>query len=195
MAATVPFARQGQEDTTPMNWQTTALALAASICLSACFLSGASNIQTGVHLAEGSVSFCTDDDPPCQTGFPEGDGYIIYSGDPEEEDLRLRFEVLTETGTGTVYVGEAELRNEEGSSWAYLMAHAAVTPGEGFPEFDIIMPACNDAEPSVQSAYGITRADAYSCEIGDFAAFRRYLVDTYSDQFDDPAFWRERDPL
>ena len=103
--------------------------------------------------------------------------------------------MLAETGAGTVYVGEAELRNEDGSVWAYLLARAASTPGEGYPEFDIVMPACNDAEPGVQSAYGITRADAYSCEIGDFAAFRRYLIDTHSDRCDDPAFWRERDAL
>lgn len=174
-----------------MNWQTAVLAIASSLALTACFLSETPHIETGVHLAEGTVLFCSDDDPPCQTGFQEGDGYVVYSGDPEEEDLRLRFEVLTETPAGTIYVGEAELRDEDSSAWAYILARAAEAPAEGFPEFDIVMPSCSDAAPETHASYGISRADTYSCEIDNFAAFRRFLIDTYSDRFADPTFWRE----
>jgi hypothetical protein len=174
-----------------MKWQTTALALASSIVLTACFLSGEARIQTGTLLADGPVSFCTDDDPPCQTGFPDGDGYIIYSGDPEEEDTRLRFEVLTGSGASTVYIGEAELRDDSEPAWAYVLVRASAAPGDGFPQFDLILPSCNDGDDAAHSAYGILRSDAYTCEVRDFAAFRTYLIETYSGRFSDPAFWRE----
>lgn len=177
-----------------MKWQTTALALASSIVLTACFLSDEAHIQTGALLAEGPVSFCTDDDPPCQTGFRDGDGYIVYSGDPEEEDLRLRFEALTGEGASTIYIGEAELREDDESAWAYVLVRAAPVPGEGFPEYDLIVPSCNDGDEAAHSAHGIIRSDAYSCEISDFDAFRTYLIEAYSDRFSDPAFWRDGDP-
>lgn len=172
-----------------MNWHTAVLSLVSVVLLSACFLSAEPRIRSGVVLAEGPVSFCTED-PPCQTGFPEGDGYILYSGSDDEEDMRLRFELLSDTSAGRVYLGEAELRNEDGSAWAYVLARAAQSRREGYPGFDIVMPGCNEGGPGVQAAYGITRTDTYSCNVSNLEAFRRYLIDTYSARFADPEFWR-----
>lgn len=176
-----------------LKWQTAALAIASSFCLTACFLSGASKIETGLRLAGGDVLFCTDDDPPCQTGTPKDDGYIIRSSDPEEEDVFLRFEVLTESEAGTIYVGETELKDEDETAWAYLLARASETEAADLPAFDIVLPACNDGDAEVQSGFGIIRTDSYSCEVGDFEDFRNYLIATYADRFGNPAFWRGED--
>lgn len=175
-----------------MNWIARICCLGALLFLPACFVSQKAHITSGVYLADGMVLFCAKDEPDCEAGFVEGDGYILYSGDPEEEDLRLRFEVLTASPeAGTIYIGEVELREEGETAWTYILARAAQDYVADTPAFDIVMPSCNDAEAADPA---FRRADAYSCEVADYPAFRAYLIRTYESQFAAPDFWRDRSP-
>lgn len=161
--------------------------------LSACFMSAEPRIEKGVLLANGPVAFCMPDEDPCQTGLPDGDGYLVESGNEDEEDLRLRFEALTESGGAMIYLGEAELRDETDAAWTYLVARAAGETPEGLARFDLMMPGCSDMTKDQTVRFGIVRADAYTCTITDLANFRAYLIEAYTDQFSDPAWWAAED--
>jgi len=161
--------------------------------LTACFMSKTPRIETGTLLAEGPVVFCSSDDDDCQTGQIEGDGYVIASDTEDEEDMRLRFEPLAEAGGVQIYLGEAEMRDEDSSVWAYVVARASAAAPEGLPRFDIMMPGCNDHEEAVRAQYGLVRADSYTCTVDDLGAFRDYLTDNYLDRFANPDWWADED--
>lgn len=160
-----------------------------AFALSACFMSSEPRIETGVMLADGPVSFCIPDDPPCSTGYVEGDGYVVASEDENEEAMRLRFEVLTEVNGVPIYLGEAELREGEDSAWVYILARDAGEGPEGPAQFYIQMPDCDDMDEDVRARSGVTQADAYTCMISDLPAFRAYLVEAHKDDFTESDFW------
>jgi hypothetical protein len=160
--------------------------------LTACFMSETPRIETGTLLGDGPVVFCSPDDD-CQTGRIEGDGYVVASDNQDEEDTRLRFEPLVEAGGVQVYLGEAELRDEDSSAWSYLVARSVTDTADGRPRFDIIMPGCNDFDDTVRAQYGLVRSDSYSCVVDDLDAFRSYLTDNYSEKFANPAWWSDED--
>ena len=165
--------------------------LLALVLLSACFMSQTPRIETGTLLAEGPVIFCPSDEDDCQTGEIEGDGYRVPSDNPDEEDVRLRFEPLVEANGVQIYLGEAELRDEDTSTWTYLVARPAAGAPDGLPRFEIMMPGCNDLDSSVREQYGIVRADSYTCTVDDLGAFRTYLTDNYLDKFANSDWWDE----
>ncbi len=86
--------------------------------LAGCFMSTEPRIETGAALGEGPVAFCMPDEQPCQIGQPEGDGYLVRAEEEDEEDVRLRFEPLTEADGATIYLGESELRDDEDVAWS-----------------------------------------------------------------------------
>jgi hypothetical protein len=161
--------------------------------LSACFVSLEPRIETAVLLAEGDVSICTPGDDPCQTGHVQGDGYTLRSENEDEEDLRLRFEPLLESGGLTIYLGEAQLRENDESTWTYVVARSNDTPENGLARFDLKMPDCNDMSAEQGILYGLERADSYSCTVSDLGKFRNFLIDAYSDRFADPDWWASDD--
>lgn len=178
-----------------MTWPTRICSVLVLILLPGCFLSATSHIQSGVHLASGNVLLCPKDDPECQTAYVEGDGYILYAPDPEEEDLRLRFEVLASAPpAGTIYIGEAELRDGSETAWAYVIARAAHDRTADTPAFDLVMPDCRDAGEAGAAGGGFHRTDAYSCEVSDYPAFKAYLIRVYGPRFANPGFWRTSSP-
>lgn len=164
--------------------------LALSV-LSGCFLSAEPRIKTGVMLAPGPVAFCTPDEPPCRTGYPSGDGYVIASEEDDEEDLHLRFEALTEAAGVPVYLGEAELRDGDGSAWSYIVARPATASVDGAPRFEIAMPSCSDLDKTRDDRFGIVRTDAYSCTVTDLAGLRELLITDYAEELADPAWWSD----
>lgn len=161
--------------------------------LTACFMSETPRIETGTLLAEGPVVFCSPDDDDCQTGQVEGDGYVVASDNQDEEDMRLRFEPLIEAGGVQVYLGEAELRDEDSSAWSYVVARSSTGTPDGLPSFDIMMPGCNDFDETVRAQYGLVRSDSYSCVVDDLGAFRSFLTDNYSEKFANPDWWADDD--
>lgn len=161
--------------------------------LSGCFMSEVPRVETGTMFARGPVAFCSPDEEKCQIGMPSGDGYVVEAEDSGEEDIRMRFEPLTEADGVPVYLGEIELRDDEEIAWAYLVAR----PSGGFvneaPRYEIIMPGCNDLARDREAAFKIIRADAYTCLVTDLAAFRTYLIADYSDKFASDAWWAGED--
>ena len=168
-----------------------AIALLAVNVLSGCFLSDEPNIKTGTPLARGPVAFCTPDDPPCRIGVPSGDGYSLASDEAAEEEMRLRFELLTEAGGVPVYLWEAELRSEDETAWSYVVARPTSASVDGAPRFEMAMPACSDIGQGNDPPAGIERVDAYACAVTDYKAFRQYLLDNYAEEFADPAWWSD----
>lgn len=167
--------------------------LIALTWLSGCFMSEVARIETGELLARGPVAFCTPDDPPCKIAVPAGDGYVVESGEDDEEDLRIRFERLTDAGGVPVYLGEVELSDGDESAWSYIVARPVVTAVNEAPRFDIAMPGCTDMDRALDAEFGITRADAYSCTVTDIAGLRAYLTRHYAERFADPDWWANAD--
>lgn len=166
--------------------------LLASLALSACFVSSEPRIETAVLLGEGDIAFCTPDDDPCQSAYLEGDAYVLRPEDEDDgEEIRLRFEPLIEAGGQMIYLGEAELREEDESAWTYIAVRENGVTDDGLPRFDLQMPDCNDMSAEQGILYGMERADSYSCTVTDLAGFRNYLIDTYGDHFADPEWWLE----
>lgn len=171
-----------------------AIPLLALLVLSACFVSSEPRIETAVLLAEGNVSLCTPGDDPCQTAYVEGDGYVLRPVEEGEEDMYLRFEALTEVGGQTIYLGEAELREDDDeSAWAYIAVRQNGVTDEGLPRFEVKMPDCNDMSAEQGILYELERADSYSCIVSDLDKFRNFLIDAYADRFADPEWWTEED--
>jgi hypothetical protein len=167
--------------------------LLALTALAGCFMSTEPRIAAGVLLADGPVAFCLPDEDPCQTGLPDGDGYLIQSEDEDEEDVRLRFEALTEVDGVVIYLSETELSDEADRAWTYLVARSAGETPDGLAQFDLMMPSCSDLPPEQGERFGIIHADAYSCTVTDLEGFRAYLIETYTDDFADPAWWADED--
>jgi len=169
------------------------IAALSLMALSGCFMSQVPRVETGTLFAPGDVAFCSPDEETCQIGFPSGDGYLIAPENGEEEEVRLRFEPLTEANRTPVYLGEVELREGDEAIWTYIVAR----PSGGFvneaPRFDIIMPGCNDTAPGRDAEFGIVRADAYTCLVTDLEAFRTFLTANYSAQFASDAWWAGQD--
>ncbi len=163
--------------------------LLATTLLSACFMSEAPRVVTGTLLAKGPVAFCTPDEPPCRTGIPSGDGYLLTLEDDDQEEVRVRFEPLTEAGGVPVYLGEAELRDEDEVGWIYVVARPTSASVDGAPRFEIAMPDCADMGDEDSHRSGIVRADSKTCTVTDIAGFRAFLKETYADEFADPAWW------
>ena len=163
--------------------------LLASTLLSACFMSEEQRVVTGTLFARGPVAFCAPEEPPCRMGVPSGDGYVLTFGDEEPEEVRVRFEPLTEVGGVPVYLGEAELREEGEVGWIYMVARPTNAAVDGAPRFEIAMPHCADLSDDDSQRSGIARADSKSCTVTDIAGFRALLKETYADEFADPAWW------
>lgn len=168
------------------------LPLPAFVLLSACFLSEQPILAEATLLTDGPAQFCSPKKDDCDTGTVEGDGYLLKAKAEDEEDLRLRFEPLLETGDQQIYLAEAELREDGETAWAYLLARAAGESSDGTPQFVVMMPDCNDT-PSDALPEGIARSDSYTCMVSDGAAFRAYLIATYGDKVGDDAWWAEQD--
>lgn len=164
--------------------------LLALASLTACFMTEAPRIEAGTLLADGPVVFCSPDND-CQTGQVAGDGYVVASDNDSEEDMRLRFEPLAEAGGVQIYLGEAELRDEDSSAWTYLVARASADTKDGLPRFDIMLPGCNEFGDPVRAQYGLVRSDSYTCVVDDLGAFRSFLTDNYLDKFANPAWWAD----
>lgn len=159
--------------------------------LTGCFMSAEPRIGTGVMLARGPVAFCTPEEPPCKIGYPSGDGYVIASGAEGEEDMRLRFEALTEAGGVPIYLGEAELSDGDDKAWSYIVARPTNASVDSAPRYQIAMPSCSDLDKARDEQFGIMRTDAYSCTVTDLAGLRELLIANYSEEFKDPAWWAD----
>lgn len=167
------------------------ISLLALSWLSGCFMSDVARIEKGEPLARGPVALCSPDEPPCKIALPSGDGYVVVSGEDEEEDIRIRFEHLTDADGVPVYLGEVELSDGEDSAWSYIVARpVAGTVGEA-PRFDIAMPGCGDMDKALDAEFGITRTDAYSCTVTDLVGLRAYLTRHYAERFADPDWWAD----
>ncbi len=164
--------------------------LALSV-LSACFMSAEPRIEAGMLLAQGPVAFCTPDEPPCKIGYPSDDGYIIASEDEGEEDLRMRFEALTEAGGVPIYLGEVELSDGDDSAWSYIVARPTNASIDGAPQYEIAMPSCSDLDKARDDQFGIVRTDAYSCTVTDLGGLREFLITDYAEKFADPDWWAD----
>jgi len=163
----------------------------ALLMLTGCFMSAEPRIDTGVMLARGPVAFCTPEEPPCKIGYPSGDGYLIASGAEGEEDVRLRFEALTQAGGVPIYLGEAELSNGDDKAWSYIVARPTNASVDSAPRYQIAMPSCSDLDNARDGQFGIVRTDAYSCTVTDLAGLREFLIADFSEKFEDPAWWAD----
>lgn len=167
--------------------------LLAVSMLGACFMSEVSRIETGIPIANGPVALCMPDEPPCIIAAPLGDGYVLESGEDDEEDIRIRFEYLTDAGGAPVFLGEVELSDGDASAWNYVVARPVVGTHAGAPMFQIAMPGCSDMDRALDAQFGIVRAGAYSCDVTDLAGLRAYLTLYYEDRFADPQWWADAD--
>lgn len=165
----------------------------ALTALAGCFMSTELRIEAGVPLADGPVAFCMPDEQPCQVGQPEGDGYLVKAEQEDEEDVRLRFEPLTEAGGAQIYLGEAELRDDGDVAWSYLVARADGKTPEGLVRYVLMMPGCSDMDAAQRERFSIKKADSYTCTVNDLANFRAYLIETHTERFADSAWWADED--
>lgn len=161
------------------------------LLLPACFMSAEPRIKTGTLIEAGPVAFCSPDEDECETGLVDGDGYRLASDSADEEDLLLRLEPLVEAGGTQIYLAEAELRDEDGAAWAYLVARVDGLTPEGLPRISVMMPGCNDFGAALAAGPGFERGDSYTCQVSDLAAFRQYLIDNYSGKFADDGWWAD----
>lgn len=165
--------------------------MAALLLLPGCFLSERALVRKGVLLSDGPAVFCTPGDTECPTGVVTGDGYSVSSENDQEEDIVLRFEALTEAGGETIWLGEAELRDEDSSAWMYVLARRAGETPEGIARIAMQLPACSDMPDEDSARFKLPRADAYSCAVTDLASFREYLIARYGASFADPEWWTQ----
>lgn len=165
------------------------LPLMGTLMLSGCFMTLEPRIEVASLLSEGPAVFCTPGDDPCLTAEVENDGYVLRTQTVDEEEMYLRFEPLAEAGGLMIYLGEAELQEEEQSVWTFILARQSGLTEDGLPRFDVQMPGCNDMSAEQGILYSIERADSYSCLVSDIGKFRNFLIDTYSERFADPEWW------
>ena len=173
-------------------------ALTGLFALSACFYSEVPLIPAGeqVRLPYDGVVLCLDDD--CRIVMAEDDGTYKIPPPPEEADekpLFVRFQMLAAPGSdedmNPVYLAEAEMQDGEEVSYHYLVAHRRIDTVTHVPTYEFVMPSCNDAADEALARFGIERADSYSCRVSDLEAFKTYLVETHSADFETEDFWKD----
>lgn len=170
-------------------------ALASLAALTACFYSEVPLIPPDeqVTLPYNGVVLCLADD--CRIVMAGKDG-VYEITPPEDEDdtpLFVRFQVLIANEGNPVYLAEAEMRDDGDPkvSYQYLVAHQRVNAQTHVPTYEFAMPSCNDAPDGTLEAFGIERADSYACRVTDLDAFKQYLIEVHSADFETEAFWKE----
>ena len=173
-------------------------ALTGLFALSACFYSEVPLIPAGeqVTLPYDGVVLCLDDD--CRIVMAGDDGTYTIPPPPEEADekpLFVRFQMLdAQSGSeqaNPVYLAEAKMQDGDEVSYHYLLAHMRLGAMTHVPTYEFAMPACNDAQETVLKRFSIERTDSYSCRVSDLNAFKTYLVETHSGDFETEEFWED----
>ncbi|MFN4023629.1 MAG: hypothetical protein ACK4MQ_02250 [Hyphomonas sp.] len=167
-------------------------AASAVFFLGACFLSENQLIGEGARLQDGPLAFCIDPGEPCHQAMPSEDGYLIlpHPEDAAEEDpMFARFMALPPSNGQQMWLGEVELRQEDEIVWAYIVAVSAGDTSGGVSRYNVAVPGCGDASTDQRLRYWLEEDGAYSCRIGDVAAFAEYLRERHSSDFTDPDWW------
>ncbi|MFN7055280.1 hypothetical protein [Hyphomonas sp.] len=165
------------------------LPLAASLgLLTACFVSEDALIGQGVRLHDGPVAFCLGPDDPCLPAPLEGDTYLAASGD---SGTPMRFVPLTEAGGQPVWLGEAEIREEDSDERAFmiLVARPESFAADGTLNIRIMTPDCYEAGEDMRARYGIEQVDQYICATPDLETLSAYLIERHGADFADPDWW------
>ncbi|MFT5775859.1 hypothetical protein [Hyphomonas sp.] len=170
-------------------------ALIGLITLSACFYSEVPLIPPGeqVTLPYNGVVLCLAFDCRIVMAGEDGVYEIAPPEDEEGEPLFVRFQVLVANEGNPVYLAEAEMRDDGDPkvSYQYLVAHQRVRAATHVPTYEFAMPSCNDAPDGTLEAFGIEREDSYACRVTDLDAFKQYLIEVHSADFESEAFWKE----
>jgi hypothetical protein len=176
-------------------------ALIGLIALSACFYSDVPLIPEGeqVTLPYNGVVLCLADD--CRIVMVGDDGMYEVSPpedeDPGEEPLFVRFQELVpeqdlaNSTTDPVYLAEVEMREDGDVSYQYLVAHLRRDATTHVPTYEFVMPSCGEAPDGALARYEIEQADTYSCRVTDLDAFKQYLIEVHSADFQTEEFWKE----
>lgn len=173
-------------------------ALTGLFALSACFYSEVPLILAGEHvtLPYDGVVLCLEDD--CRIVMAEDDGTYTIPPPPEAQDekpLFVRFQMLAAPSShedmNPVYLAEAQMRDGEDVSYHYLVAHRRIDALTHVPTYEFAMPACNDAADEALERFSIERADSYSCRVSDLEAFKTYLAEAHSADFETAEFWKD----
>lgn len=162
-----------------------------SICLAllpACFVSDQPLIGEGIRIHDGPIALCLEPDDPCSPAQWVGDQYLV---DDSDGSLPIRFVHLTEAGGLPVWLGEAELSDEEDEerAWAYVVARAEGMTPDGTLNVRIVMPDCNIASEDARARYGIEQVDRYACMAADLEQLSAYLVERHAGDFADTGWW------
>ena len=165
--------------------------IAALLVLPACFVSETQLLPEGegVMLAQEPLQFCDEVDS-CVASAVVGDGYLLEPDHEGDEPSFLRFVELVRKDEIVVYLGEAELTNDEGGKiWFHLVARAMSPSEDGITKVLVVQPDCNEATAEQKEAFGITQIDSYTCNIGSREDLSAYLIEAHSEDFYDPDWW------
>lgn len=163
-----------------------------ALFLGACFLSERQLIGEGVRLQEGPLAFCMEPDEPCLEAVTREDGYLVMplpEHADEEEPIFVRFAPLTRAGGADIWLGEAELTEDDDRAWAYVVARRAGRAENGVTEYKMAIPTCEEASDSQLIRYGLERNGLYACTVTNINAFAEYLTERHTADFADADWW------
>lgn len=157
--------------------------------LTACFVSEEPLIEQGARIHDGPVAFCVSDSEICHSASPLVDGYLVRDPDGETP---MRFVPLTEALDGPVWLGEAELGDEDGRTWVYVIARPESLSADGTMNFRVVMTDCARADDEMLARFGFSVVDTYSCLVSDIESLATYLVERHGTDFTDPDWWQHQ---
>ena len=180
-----------------MIWLRNISLLAAMLSLHACFVSTEPLIPLGegVQLSTAPVQICTLSDP-CMDAEWEGDGYTLYPPeDSNDGPVPIRFQPLTESDLGMVYVAEILMGQPDDPetewAWMYGVTRHWSTSEDGTDQFLLVQPDCTDASEEQMQAHNIEQIDSYSCAVTHMEDLSAYLIEAHGADFDNPQWWEE----
>jgi hypothetical protein len=160
--------------------------LVALAMLTACFVSDEPLIEQGARIHDGPVAFCVADSEICHNAGTLGDGYLVRD---TEGETPMRFVPLTEAPDGPVWLGEAELGDEDGRAWVYVIARPESLSADGTMNFRVVMTDCALADDAMRARFGFSAVDPYSCLTPDLESLSAYLLERHGADFTDPDWW------
>ena len=168
------------------------MAASLGLFLSGCFLSERQLIGEGIRLQGNALAFCLEAGEPCHEAVPERDGYLVLphpEDASEEEPIFVRFAALQKAGGQEMWLGEAELKDEDQTAWAYVVVRASGETPSGVTEYDVAVPACSEATDSQLIRFGLEKDGVHACTVSNLDAFTEYLTERHAKDFADPDWW------
>ena len=181
-----------------MAWLRNISLLGAMLSLHACFVSTEPLIPLGegIQLSTAPIQICTPTDP-CMDAVWEGDGYTLYPPeDSNDGPVPVRFQPLTESDLGMVYLAEIRMVADEAEAdveWSFMygVTRHWGTSEAGADKFLLVQPDCQEASAEQLTAYTIEQIDTYSCGVMHLEDLSAYLIEAHGADFDNPQWWEE----